>query len=738
MCPIQRTVLVLSVLWLFAAGCTAQTVLFSEDFADNSQGWTLGTEWGIGAATASSGQTSVTNPDPAIDHTPTDDGVAGTVIGGNCTTSIHAPYYLTSPVINTAGQTSLTLSFWRWLNVDYPPYMQATIQVYDGTTWQTVWASGGSSPITDSAWSQFSYDISAWANANMQIRFGHSVGASGSYTVSGWNIDDVEVSVPTPTLTVSHAGPATQLVDESEQGAGGNGVVLAVALLDNGTASGWTVPSITFTQSGTGDGQTDINFLALYEDINANSTWDGPGTDTLAEAAAGTAFSAAQGDYTATLSNSNVAAGTARRFFLVTKLAGTASFNETLAAGITALTGSSGSVSGLPAPAGAPALQISEPNLDFLIQAPFSPVPVDPNWQGSGGNGEVLVSVQVTSEYDSYTLASITFSASGTVDEQAALSFLALYEDTNTNGSFDGPATDTLATAATGTSFDAPDGDYTATLASGFSDFTPGQVKRFFLVCKLSGYAYAGETFAADISSVSANSTRGGTGTSVSGGPTSAMYIDSTSVVILSHGPSNPSARLVGGGSAATQVLAQFRVFTTGTANMVDYIDLDPLGTGDWVNDLDATNGVEVYLDDGSGSFDAGDTLLFAGPGAASISATFTTAVTLPSGGAADFWIVLNLLATAGAATPETFQCEVTDFGGGATIKLLSSTPMLSNVLSVSDQPLSSGGGNGDGGSGDDSSCSTGTGQSSGLWVILAALIAITASARQIRLRRLS
>jgi hypothetical protein len=170
------------------------TVYYVEGFADNLAGWTLDQEWQIGPATASVGHT-LGNPDPKTDNTPTaDNGVAGVVIGGNATKIVHAPYYLTSPVINTAGLPSVWLEFRRWLNSDYTPPMQNRIEVFDGTTWQQVWVSGGVPAITDNSWQRISHNVTAWANANMRVRFGFSIGQTlGLDTVSSWNIDDVQI-----------------------------------------------------------------------------------------------------------------------------------------------------------------------------------------------------------------------------------------------------------------------------------------------------------------------------------------------------------------------------------------------------------------------------------------------------------------------------------------------------------------------------------------------------------------
>ncbi len=157
--------------------------------------WTRGTEWQIGSATTSSGQ-NYGNPDPSSDHTPTADNyVAGVVIGGNASTaSLHGYYYLTSPVINTSSAVgTLTFEYYRWLNSDYTPHMQNTIDVWNGTTWVNLWTTGGDPGVQDTSWALQSFNISAYGNANLRVRFGFQIGAAGVYHVSSWNIDDVRI-----------------------------------------------------------------------------------------------------------------------------------------------------------------------------------------------------------------------------------------------------------------------------------------------------------------------------------------------------------------------------------------------------------------------------------------------------------------------------------------------------------------------------------------------------------------
>jgi hypothetical protein len=166
------------------------TATYTEDFSDNSAGWTLGTEWAIGSTGAGCS-------DPATDHTATaDNGVAGVVLNGCASTVVHADYCLTSPALNTSGMTgTVVLNFWRWLNSDYDPYMINKIEVYNGSTWTNIWQSGLSS-TSDFAWTNVQHDVTAYKAANFQARWCMNVGSIGVFSVGSWNIDDVYLGPP--------------------------------------------------------------------------------------------------------------------------------------------------------------------------------------------------------------------------------------------------------------------------------------------------------------------------------------------------------------------------------------------------------------------------------------------------------------------------------------------------------------------------------------------------------------
>lgn len=173
-------------------GTSNITVYLFEEFASNAAGWTLDAEWEIGGAAVSSGNV-YGNPDPGTDHTVANqnNGVAGVVLGGNASIAQHDFAWLTSPAVDTSQATTLYFEFYRWLNSDYLPYMQNAVEVFDGTKWVNLWITGGSPGVQDAAWAKVTYDLAAYKNAQMRVRFGFKVGSGGAYTVSQWNVDDV-------------------------------------------------------------------------------------------------------------------------------------------------------------------------------------------------------------------------------------------------------------------------------------------------------------------------------------------------------------------------------------------------------------------------------------------------------------------------------------------------------------------------------------------------------------------
>ncbi len=177
-----------------------RVVFFSDDFSFD-QGWTGyggSGEWSRGPAVGGSGSDGSGGPDPDYDHTTTgDEYVLGNDLtsgsGGDYNSGLSSTYWITSPYFDCSDITGVQMRFYRWLGVEDDSYDHAYLQVYNGTSWVTIYENG-SSDINESAWSEQFYDVSLYAdnNPDFQIRFG--IGPTdGSVQYCGWNIDDFEL-----------------------------------------------------------------------------------------------------------------------------------------------------------------------------------------------------------------------------------------------------------------------------------------------------------------------------------------------------------------------------------------------------------------------------------------------------------------------------------------------------------------------------------------------------------------
>jgi len=155
---------------------------------DTDPGWTTEGLWAYGSPTGGGGQYG--NPDPTSGATGAN--VYGYNLAGDYENSL-PERNLTSGAIDCTGLTSVSVRFQRYLNVEQPAYDHAYVRVSnDGTNWTTVWTNGAE--ITDAAWTQVEYDISAVADDQPTVYLRWTQGTTdGSWQYSGWNIDDVQI-----------------------------------------------------------------------------------------------------------------------------------------------------------------------------------------------------------------------------------------------------------------------------------------------------------------------------------------------------------------------------------------------------------------------------------------------------------------------------------------------------------------------------------------------------------------
>jgi len=174
------------------------TYTIFEDGFETGLGWINDGEFERGVPTGIGG-VLYGNPDPSTAYNGSnvlgvDLSGIGTNAGDYEPSMLDRAYTSTSPIINCTDYENVSLSFYRWLNVERDTYDHAYIDAYDGATWQTVWENGGTT-IEDNSWTQYTYDLSASADGNANFRIRFCMGSTDTaWQYSGWNIDDVVIS----------------------------------------------------------------------------------------------------------------------------------------------------------------------------------------------------------------------------------------------------------------------------------------------------------------------------------------------------------------------------------------------------------------------------------------------------------------------------------------------------------------------------------------------------------------
>jgi hypothetical protein len=157
---------------------------------DSDPGWATQGEWAFGQPTGQGGSNGF--PDPACGCTGMN--VYGVNLNGDYSPVYGGPYYLTLGPLNFASAKDAVVSFKRWLNTDYQPYVYAMVEASpDGSSWATLWTNG-TKIIKEQAWTAWALDLPATLNNQpaVYVRWGYRI-SNGAWAYSGWNIDDVEI-----------------------------------------------------------------------------------------------------------------------------------------------------------------------------------------------------------------------------------------------------------------------------------------------------------------------------------------------------------------------------------------------------------------------------------------------------------------------------------------------------------------------------------------------------------------
>jgi len=170
---------------------------------DSDPGWTAEGQWAHGTPSGGGGEYG--NPDPVAGFSGSH--VCGYNLDGDYPADLPETH-LTTAAIDCSDLAFVSVRFQRWLNVETPVYDHAYLRASnDGSAWVTVWENGDE--ITDAAWHEVSYDLSAVADDQPTVYLRWTMGATDSgWQYSGWNIDDVAIlgvdtGVTPPPETVS-------------------------------------------------------------------------------------------------------------------------------------------------------------------------------------------------------------------------------------------------------------------------------------------------------------------------------------------------------------------------------------------------------------------------------------------------------------------------------------------------------------------------------------------------------
>ena len=250
---------------LFFCLCSGADTIFSANL-DSNPGWATTGEWAFGVPAGNGGDDNG-NPDPVSGATGTN--VFGVNLAGDYSTAPGGPYCLTAGPFNLVGYENVAISFQRWLNSDYLPYVSVKFQVSAaGGPWQTIWENDDVAPIEDNAWSLVNYDLSAAVDnqPNVYVRWCYTIGGSiedPAFAYSGWNVDDIVLEgdqfadlVNTPAISVSE--PSRWYVRSDHQ-------LVFIIYYFGATSVSLSSPDVTLLSTGTATGDVYVTGTGTSE-----------------------------------------------------------------------------------------------------------------------------------------------------------------------------------------------------------------------------------------------------------------------------------------------------------------------------------------------------------------------------------------------------------------------------------------------------------------------------------------
>ncbi len=556
-----------------------------------------------------------------------------------------------SPV--TVSSLKIWYTRYRNLSAQYC-FHKGNIQWWDGTTYQL-----------DQHYDDNNYGVNVDADITLtqtrtttRIRIADlNTGMPGMLNVM---IQELQIFSPAgPTLTVNATPGTVQQVYSTAEGPGGIGVHAGTFEISSNSEPGCVLSQIEIEASGTGDDSVAYLEVAIYQDSNDNSIYEA--TDTFAVTASNV-FAANDGSivFDMITSQQDFPINTSRRFFVVVKLAGTASPGDTFKFSVLDITmfGTNVYKSGVPS-AVMEGLEVEAGEFTFADVSSATPTTV---FLGTSGN----VCQSFTIDYPGGAPdkpASITVTGLGTADEVADLTGVELWYDSDNSGSFDAQ----LDTLVDSTVYTLDNGTVTFDMAS-HPNFQPADLRQFFVVYNLNTNAGDQETFRCYVSAAAVGAMGGASLglpiPSANGSP--GLEVSANVLIATMNGPiaaltvNSNTTGPHGDGALLCDVTLEA---APGGSWTVDTLTFTGSGTG--LHDL-AYDELGLYEDDGNGTWDGATTDSLAAPvvnGFSASSATFTlTLNAFPAGTSRRFFLAAKMSGT--ATTGQTFNARLQQVTG--------------------------------------------------------------------------
>jgi hypothetical protein len=174
--------------------------LFVDDMESGNVGWSSGAspsyknDWEIGRPRGKSF-------DPSLAHSGSN--VWGTDLGAGSRDGQYrsrVTEWLISPTMDMSGMEEgyILMSYYRWLSVETHQKDQASIQIDNGSGWQTIFQNSQNDNTVDTEWKLQVLDLTQYALGHGSVRIAFVLETNNSQQFGGWNIDDVEICYTAP------------------------------------------------------------------------------------------------------------------------------------------------------------------------------------------------------------------------------------------------------------------------------------------------------------------------------------------------------------------------------------------------------------------------------------------------------------------------------------------------------------------------------------------------------------